>query len=104
MAVRTRHPDRHQRASVNLRPVTFELQLSQSGSRKATLDRANRLRGRGGRVCHFVHEAWCAGRVSDEQRNAAILGKLSDCVDQRIAACVVETVSDFDTIRVQLIT
>ena len=100
----SRHPDGHERACLDLRPVTVELQLRQSSGRKTTLDRMNRLRGGAGRVCHLVHQARCARSVSDEQRNAAIVRKLTDGVDQRIAACVVETLGDFHAIRRRRIT
>ena len=92
------HPDRDQRAALDLRPVTVELQLGQGGGRKATFDRADRLRrGRVG-IGHVMHQAWCAWSVSDKQCDMAVVGKIAYGVDQRIGAGVVEALGNFNPI------
>ena len=68
-ASRTGHSDRDERACLDCRPVTIELQLGQRSGRKPTLDRTDCFRCGSRRVGQFVHHSRCAGGVADEQGN-----------------------------------
>ena len=79
-----------------------ELQLRHGSSRKPALDGGNRSGDL--TVCEFIHQAWRARRMSNEQRDAAVVGELAYRLKRGVGTTSQKRSAISHAIRVELIT
>jgi hypothetical protein len=82
-------------------PSNCSWAMAQAGN---PLDCSSSFRGGRGRIGQLVDEARCGWRMPYEQSDVAVVGKLTYGVQPGVSARVIEEVSYFHAIRIELIT